>query len=256
MTRSTDDINYIEWSLPGTATLKRIYADAWISEDIDATSTITEHAVETGAKINEHVIVDQLLAKGSLFISGSPLRGDLDPDFTASVQSVPISRPEYPSITPLLSPGGITQAVGAAVNTGLTALGLGAKDGAPSAATVLKFDADPRGRLRKVYEQLLALRQSSTLVSVGFSVGRIENLALARVHIGRTDKDGDSGTIEVEFAQLNFVSTQSAAAIPLPVKPRAKPKEDSVTVSADDADSSQTTVLRGGVKSAQSAIGL
>lgn len=238
-----DSLPYIEWEGGGKA--KRIYADAWKSEQISATVTITEHAVEKGSKVTDHYLPDQLAAKAVLFISGSPIRGDLDKDFSAKMKSVPISRPEYPNNTPLISPGGLTQAVGGAVSAGLAAIGLGGDGGPPDKATVLVFKKDPIGRLEKVYQKLLELRSKGTLVHVGFSVGRVENLGISSIVIERTADDGDSGNIQLEFKQLSFVSTQSTAAIPIPVEARAKPRGDSVTVSASEATANQKSIAKG-----------
>ena len=237
--RTTDDLPCIEWTIG--ARVVRIYADAWISSQVSATATVTSHAVETGARITDHYLPDQLTAKASLFISGSPIRGDLDPDFVGDFKSFPFTRPKYPNNTPLLSPGGVLNAVEGAVSTGLAAIGLGGKDPLPDHITVLAFNQDPRGRLRKVFEQLLEWRQNGTLVAVGFSQVRVENLAISSITLARSADDGDSGTIDLEFQQLNFVSTQSAAALPIPVEPRAKPKGDSITVSAAEADANQTS---------------
>ncbi len=250
MTRPKDDLPYIEYVTKAGAT-KRIYADAWVSEEISATATITEHAVETGALVNDHYMPDQLACKCSIFISGSPIRGDLDGDYKGTIQNVPIQRPTYPNNTPLFTPGGLTQAAEGAIGAGLAAVGLGSKDSPPSAARVRVFEDDPQGRLRDVYESLLGLRQTATLVAVGFSTCRVENLGIAAINLKRSSEDGDSGTIDLEFQQLNFVSTQSAAAIPIPVQPRAKPKGDSVTVSAEEATGQQKT----GAKAILGALG-
>jgi hypothetical protein len=252
--RTKDDLCYVEWTIG--ARVERIYADAWLSEQISATATITVHAVETGAKITDHYLPDQLTAKASLFISGSPIRGDLDPDFVGQRQSFPFQRPNYPNNTPLLSSGGLINAAENGIGAGLAAIGLGSKDPLPDKLTVLAFNQDPRGRLRKVYEQLLALRQSATLVNVGFSVGRVENLGMSSIVLGRTSDDGDSGTIELEFQQMNFVSTQSTAALPTPIEPRARPKGESFTVSAKDATANQKSLAAGGFDSAKSGLGL
>jgi hypothetical protein len=238
--RTTDDLPCIEWTIG--ARVVRIYADAWISSQVSATATVTSHAVETGARITDHYLPDQLTAKASLFISGSPIRGDLDPDFVGDFKSFPFTRPKYPNNTPLLSPGGVLNAVEGAVSTGLAAIGLGGKDPLPDHLNVFAFNQDPRGRLRKAFEQLLALRQSATLITVNFPThGRVENLAISSISLARSADDGDSGTIDLEFQQLNFVSTQSAAAIPEPEEHRGKPKGDSITVSAADADANQTS---------------
>jgi hypothetical protein len=248
--RTTDDIPYVEWTVG--ARVNRIYADAWVSEQIGATTTVTSHAVETGAKISDHYLPDQLTAKASLFISGSPIRGDLDPDYVGKMTNFPFVRPQYPNKTPLLSPGGLVNAAEGAIGS---ALGL-TSDPFPDHLGVLAFSQDPRGRLRKVWEQLLALRQSGTLVNVGFTQGRIENLAISSISLSRTKDDGDSGTIELEFQQMNFVSTQSAAAIPIPVEPRAHPQSDSFTVSAADADADKTSTAFAAWQKGRAALGL
>jgi hypothetical protein len=246
---SVDDLPYIEFKKGGK--FKRLYADVWKSEQISATATITEHAVEKGSKITDHILPDQLAAKATLFISGSPIRGDLDKDYSAKFTSVPIQRPPYPNNTPLISPGGLTQAATGAVSKGLAALGLGGTDGPPDKATVLVFKQDPAKRLYEVYEQLLELRTKSELVNVGFSVGRVENLAISSIVIARTSDDGNSGSIDLEFKQISFVSTQSTAAIPVPLEPRAKPRGDSVTVSAADATGAQKSTAKAGLDKAR-----
>jgi hypothetical protein len=254
-TRTLDDLCYIESAPP--AKVIRIYADAWKSEQISATATVTVHAVETGARVTDHYLPDQLAAKASLFISGSPIRGDLDPDFVGKVQSFPFVKPVYPNNTPLLSPGGLLNAAEGAVSEGLQALGLGGgPNQLPDNLSVLSFSQDPRGRLRKVLEQLLEWRQNAVLVNVNFSQARVENLAISSITLARTSDDGDSGTIDLEFQQMNFVSTQSAAAIPVPKEPRAKPKGDSFTVSAEEADGNQKSLAAVGFDSARSGLGL
>lgn len=257
-TRTIDDLPYIESMSPEPVT--RIYADAIKSENIAATATITVHAVETGAKITDHYLPDQLTLKASVFISGSPIRGDLDPDFVGKPQSFAFVKPKYPDNTPLLSSGGLINAAEGAISTGLAAIGLGGKPSLPDRLTMLAFDQDPRGRLQKVFEQLLDWRQRGVLVALGFSfaqsIMRVENLGMSSIELTRTSDDGDSGTIDIELQQLNFVSTQSAAALPVPKEPRAKPKGDSVTVSAADADANQKSLALQTLNAGLAAAGL
>lgn len=249
---------YLESMPPAPVT--RIYADALKSEQLSATATITVHAVETGAKITDHYLPDQLSCKASMFISGSPIRYDLDPDFRGSAKSFPFVRPKYPNNTPLLSSGGLINAAESGISAGLAALGINGKDPLPDHLTVLSFSQDPRGRLRKVFEQLLEWRANGVLLAAGFGLGntilRVENLAMSSITLARTSDDGDSGTIDIEFQQINFVSTQSAAAIPIPEEPRAKPKGESFTVSAADADANQKSLALASVNAGLVAAGL
>lgn len=229
--RPLDELPYIEWSPPGGGT-KRIYADSWVNEEVSASAIITEHAVETGARVSDHYLPDQLAARARLFFSGSPIRGDLDSENAGQVQSVTFPFPEYPNNTPLLTPGGLTNAAEAGIGAVANALGIGGESPPPK-LKILKFSKNP-DRLRRVFAQMLELRQKAILMAVGFSTCRIENLAIANVKLARTKDDGDGGGIDFEWKQISFVSTQSAAAVALPLTPRGQLKKDSVTVSASD----------------------
>lgn len=229
--RPLDELPYLEWSPPGGGT-KRIYADSWVSEEISASAIITEHAVESGARVSDHYLPDQLAARARLFFSGSPIRGDLDDENAGRIESVAFPFPTYPNNTPLLTPGGLQKAAEAGLGAVANALGIGGESPPPN-LKILKFDKNP-DRLRRVFAQMIELREGAILMTVGFSTARIENLAIQNVKLARSKDDGDSGTIEFEWKQITFVSTQSAAAVAIPLEPRGQQKKDSVTVSATD----------------------
>lgn len=216
-----DELPYVEYVTKAGDT-KRIYADAWMSEDLDATATITKHAVESGAKVSDHYQPDPTVIKVTLFFSEEPIRADLDPTIKGKTQTLPIAYPPYPNNTPLLSPGGLTNLAGSAISAVGSALGIG-PGGLPSSYSALKFSTPP-GRLRKVYQKLMQLRHDKELLAVGTSVARLEDCALADIHIARKPEDGTGGAIELTLEQLAFVSTEQAKAVPLPLEPRGQPK--------------------------------
>jgi hypothetical protein len=230
--RPLDELPYVEYADDATGTA-RIYADVWESEDIDAQNLVTDHAVETPAVVSDHQRPEPIIATIRMVFSEEPIRGDLDVNFKGEVKSFELAIPEYPDNTPILSPAGIAKKVGAGVGAIGAALGLGG-DAAPARATALRFGAPP-GRLRLVYERLLKLRAEGKLVAVGFSVARLENLAITGVHIARTKESGTGGAIDIAFKQISFATTKTAAAVALPLEPRGQPKSTStITVSAED----------------------
>ncbi len=230
--RPLDELPYVEYQDDATGTA-RIYADVWETEDIDAPNLVTEHAVETPAIVSDHQRPEPIVATIRMFFSEEPIRGDLDVNFKGDVRSFELTIPEYPNNTPLLSPAGLSKQIGAGVGAIGAALGLGG-DAAPARATALRFNAPP-GRLRTAYAKFIKLRDEGKLVAVGFSVARLENLAITDVHIARSKESGSGGAIDLAFKQISFATTKTAAAVALPLEPRGQPKSSStITVSAED----------------------
>lgn len=231
MPRPRDELPYIEYK-PKSGAITRVYADAWESEDLTASSIVTEHSVEDGAIKSDHIRPEQILCNVRLFFAENPTRGDLDDKLKGKVQAIKLPVYKYPNLTPLLSPKGLTDAVGSGIAAVADAVGLGGPS-APTHYQALKFKALP-GRLRKVFSALMSIRAESGLFTLGLSIARLKNMAATSIKIARTHEDGADGAIDLELRQLSFVSTKSAKAVPLPLEPRGQVKKDSVTVSAAD----------------------
>ncbi len=229
--RPRDQLPYLEWESGGV--VKRVYADAWESEDFEAACLVTENSVADGARIVDHVIVEPIVLSCRMFFSETPIRGDLDPAHKGKVRVFPLGIPAYPENTPLLSPAGITGKVTGALSAVGEAIGLIDAPPNPKTASALRFE-DPPGRLREFLESLLEQRAKRTLFAVGLSVLRIESLALLNARIARTAADGDSGALDLSFRQLEFVSSETAEALPLPLEPRGQIKKGFDGKAAED----------------------
>jgi hypothetical protein len=240
-----DELPYIEYVTKAGDT-KRIYADAWMSEDMDATATATQHAVSSGAKVSDHYQPDPQDIKVTLFFSEEPIRADLDPTIKGKTQVIPIAYPPYPNNTPLLSPGGLTNAAGSAIGAGARALGIDIGGASlPSSYSALRFDVPP-GRLRTVYQTLMQLRHDKMLVSIGTTVARLDDCALVGIHLGRKPEDGTGGAIDLTLQQLAFVTTEEAKAVPLPLEPRGAAKPTDAKAKTGEVDpGAQTGILKG-----------
>jgi hypothetical protein len=211
MTDPIDTLPYLEWSDDAGA-VHRIYADVWNREQTTMSATVTDFAIETGAKISDHYIADPDVVHVDLFISGSPTRGDLDDDFPGRVRS---SALKYPSPPTKISLAGA-----------LEALGVGG-DVLPGGIHALQFDG-PVNRLGAVEQQIREWIAAGTLITIGTTTAVHHDVAVTSAEINRDDKVGDGGTISIEARSVKFVTSDVAVAVPLPVEPRAQKKKTSV----------------------------
>ncbi len=229
--RPRDELPYLEWTTKAGA-VKRVYADVVEDEGFAAPSLITKLAVESGSNPSDHIQPEPVTYTCVMFFSEVPVRGDLDEEYPGKVQTTDLAIPPYPNLTPVLSPRGITNAVGAGINAVGEALGFGGAQG-PTRVSALRFD-EPPGRLRKFVEQLLEARSDKLLFAVGASFARLESMGLENAELHRTSADGDSGSVSLSFTQLSFVSTESAEALPLPIEPRGQSKKNTTSATAAD----------------------
>lgn len=222
-----EDLPYIEWTEDSGAT-SRVYADVVTAESVSFPATVTLQAVETGSKISDHYLPDPIPVKATLYFSGSPIRGDLDPDNVGALRNHGISLPDYPPGASIFTPGGLTNAARNLF-------------GASEAASVrsyqaLSFDKDP-GRLSAVLQKLRELRDAHVLITIGTTVGVYDNMAMRDIGCERSPEDGDSGAITLDLIQISTVSSDVAVAVPLPLEPRAqapKPANSGSTTPVDD----------------------
>ena len=215
--RPVSDLEYIEYELD-SGELRRIYADSWEREDYTASATITQQAVESGSKITDHYKPDPLSFKISLVFSGSPVRGDLDPDNVGFNGEQEIDVPQYPPGPSIFTPRGLTVAAEGLVGK---AIGLQASPDVPRTFYGMSFAEDP-GRVEKVYRELLEIRAARRLLTVKTTIDIFDNMAIRDMPHARTADDGDSGTITLDLLQLEFVQSDVAVAVPLPLEPRAQ----------------------------------
>ncbi len=212
--RPLSELPYIEWTTEA-GEAKRIYADVWRSEEVSLPAVITQHAVESSAKVSDHYRKDPRTQTVELYFSGSPIRGDLDPENPGRERAVQLDYPgEY------RGPSGLR-----AVTEGVKSLFGGGAPALPPSVSVLQFAQPPAGRLAKVLTQLDAL-QGKTLITVGGSMLRLENMGIANARGHRDDASGDGGTVALELEQVTFTKSDVAVAVPLPIEARAQPKKN------------------------------
>jgi hypothetical protein len=237
------DLPYIEWTEANGA-VSRLYADVIEAEGLELPAVVTEHAVEKGANVTDHYRKQLEEGTFTMFFSGSPIRGDLDPDNPGKLSSekLPIKPAKRPSLF------GVSNLVNAGVGALGDAIGLGGPS-EPTHMTVLKFERQPK-RLDAALELVRRLQTEGLLINIKFSFGRAENMGITKAGFSRKPEDGDGGSVVIDAKQMKFVESDIALATPLPAEPRGLPKK---TASADGAaaqgEGDKTTALRALVKS-------
>jgi len=219
------DLPFIEWTEPETGSLARIYADVVKDEAPNYPAIVTDHPVEQGSKIVDHYRKDPETFKIVMYFSGSPLRGDLDPDNPGSVNTFKLIKGQYPDGPPIFTPGGLTNAVGSAVGSLAKAIGFGGAS-PPTSWQALSFPTDPRKRFRKIVQLIKRLQTEGILVTVGASFDSIDNMAIMNAAPHRSAELGDGFELELDLKEVRFVTSELTLDAPIPLEPRAQPKKN------------------------------
>lgn len=202
---------------------KILYFDVCTDEQHHLQSEATEHPVEKGADVTDHVRPKVARLSLSYFVSNTPIicKQDLANKISqpgtlygvqdGSVEGVEIKPPVYePTLlagaTQVLNPNN-------ALNTIVRAI-FGARQ---YKAQVLQF-SEPFDNVKEVYQTLERARQASQLVSVVTSVRTYSNMSFEDITQGKTSDTGTGATFKVELKEIRLVSAKK---VNLPV-----PKED------------------------------
>lgn len=229
------DLPYLEWTEPSTGELVRIYSDVVKDEAPNYPAVVTDHPVEQGSKIVDHYRKDPETFRLSMYFSGSPLRGDLDPDNPGTQRTFDLIKGQYPPGPPIFTPGGLTNAVGGLIASGTgaiaTALGFGSA-APPTSWQAIAFATDPRFRFRKIVTLIKRLQTEGILVTVGASFDTVDNMAIINAAAHRSADIGDGFELELDLKEVRFVTSDITFGAPIPVEPRAIPKKTGVNAGA------------------------
>lgn len=167
----------LEWAGADGA-LQVINFDASIDEGYESTAEATEHAVEQGAAVSDHVRPN--------------------PD-TLSFNA-------YVTNTPVVS--ALSQMDGAGENHDGVDLDVG---GRRVAAAVTQWDQE-FDRVGAVDAQLLALQRSGTLVKVYTGLRVVERLVITRYKVDRDADNGNALSLTLELKRIRIATTQRVLA--------------------------------------------
>ena len=177
------------------------------------TSEVTEHPVEQGSNLTDHVRKNARMLTLEMYVTNTPIE-DLG---RGLVQTVTVERPRFePSL--VASPGAAFRLAESTVK-GLVNSLLNRAPSGPIEYQALVFN-EPFDRIKEVQEALHALWDQSASMSAVTSLGTYDNMVLEKVDTPRTEPGGAVFTIDLK--QIRTVTTASVKA-PKPLEKRGAP---------------------------------
>lgn len=230
---------YFVWTDQNLGLSLSMTFDGVLEESWDEDTIITEHPVDRGANIADHVRVGLIQGQFRIVATGDPLgNNNWDSSRTVTTQLTtpagPVNPPNPPSLVAKEWINGIGIAgvlVGVSGFVGaLTAHeqdtpipapdGLPPTQGATVAATTLQM-VSPRDYIRATINQLVQLKENAQLIKVVGTKRVVDNMVIERFNHTRNADTGNSAEITIGLKQIRFVSTVTVNA-PQPTIPRAK----------------------------------
>ena len=209
----------IDRSLTKTGSTAMIFLDATLKENFDAQTEVTNHPIEDGADISDHVILKPLRLVIDGIISETP--------FTIEGQKLGFATSVAASIG---------QNVGGAIG-GLAAGFAAAKSLAgvlqPKSITGAEVQQDEdfknipseNSRLRDAVNEFLNMRQAKQVVSIVTGLKQYKNFILVSFSVSRDQSTGQSINLHLEFQEIILAESKTVK-IAMPKIKAALPKSD------------------------------
>jgi hypothetical protein len=202
---------YLTW-IPKSGRAKSLYFDAVTDEGQTLTSTVTEHPVEEGPNVADHLRKDLDSVTLEVFVSNSPVY-DVN---SRGGKVVPVELKIEKYSAPLEpTPGSVFNAVGGAISSLFSG-----ED--KYVAQVMKFDEE-FDAVGDTLALLRGIRSTAQLVTVVLPSKLYADMALVKIEMRRSRASGDGAVFALEFREVQKVKVSIVAA-PSPTEPRAKPK--------------------------------
>jgi hypothetical protein len=207
-------IAFLSWGDPthdGPANLGELHFDAVLSETHTRTATVTEHSVEQGVAVVDHVRPNPDQVKLEVFVTNQPVYST-DASLTAITLDIP-----QPGDGSFLAGG-----TSALLDKGLAAIGL--QKGYPSTLTyqVQAFDADV-DYVQNCFDTLTRLKNTATLLKVATPRQFYENMVIENIEMRRSPQTGSGAAMfNIDLRQIRIVTSRIVQA-PLPAKPDTVP---------------------------------
>lgn len=195
-----------------------IQADIVADLSDDRQTEVTEHAIENGSAISDHVRQTPDTLTVTLKQSQTPIKAD-EPFKSVRLEQVPIEVRES-----LFQPGGflaITRAAGAALDAGVSLL-TGSNSGSPTSVLALNTQSGI-DRIAEIHDALISLRQAATTAELQFLNRRYTNMILRSLSYTRSGS-AQVGVFGLTFRQIATVSSATTE-LPDPVSLRMKEQQ-------------------------------
>ena len=208
---------FLQWGSPGIDPLDRIgelHFDAILEEDHDIDTDVTEHAVEEGSNIVDHVRPQCDRFNMVAFVTQTPVSSD-DGLLLPLVLDIP-----QPGPGSFLAGG-----TSALLASGVAALGFGPAHvgangetlfrGYPTQITARTYQYAGIGGaggeanyVKAANDQLIALRDSATLITVTTPNRVYNNMIISKIGMKRNPQIGQAAQFELSFREIRIVSSK------------------------------------------------
>ncbi len=254
----TDQIKrtLLSWTGEGEQTYF-IRIDATVGETHDYVNTVTDHPVEIGSPVTDHVRPEPIRLTLSGVISNAPqfLPSDNVDGSTLVNRVLEVHTPGIRRITPLPSLG-----IGGQIVQRSFGVGRGAPQG-PSGAVLTRFEADYKNaakvltfsaefnRARNVFEELVSLWATGTFIRVETELADYADMVIESLSVPRDPSSGDALQFELALKQTQTVQSEKVAAPKIDVARKSKGKT-ATTKEATETDKASTGGILTSIKDA------
>lgn len=203
-----------------------IIFDATLREGHESANVVTEHAVELGSNVADHVRPELARFSCDVYVTNTPLT--LNPTntdgATGSFASNDITVKEKGGL-PIGIPG-----VGAAL------AGSGVLDQDVTYSPVVLLFSAEFDRVSSVYRELEQLRASATIVTITTRFRQYDNMLIEHLSAPRNADDGEAVTFTIDAKQVLFAETQTVQVPASKTGQKNVPKGPQATTPSTKAD--------------------
>ena len=218
----------LTWVVPGSPNLQLIEIDCSINEKHTFESTVTDHPVETGTNIADHIRPEPIKLELEGRISNTPIVLLKDNSDGAQETEVAVK--------------GAARTVGNTIGSPLPVIGALTKNielPFPGDQGIVKGFSPDFDRVTNVLDQLLSIRLNGYLLTVTTTLKTYDNMALLVFDATRNAESGNALAFTMQLKEIRFGATEEAPAPKLPTK---KADKGSKTVKPTE-EPTQSTVL-------------
>lgn len=198
--------------------------DATIREGHTSSAIATEHVVESGVAVTDHVRQERDRLQVEVHVSNTPVTAPEGSGGT--VRGLDLS----PEVRPL---GALARGATPSEAARWDGLKISGK------ALVLQFD-QPLDRVRTVYESLLGLKETATPVTVVTTIRTYTDMVIVSLDAPRTATTGDALAITLDLVHLRKADTRTVEE-PAPLETRAERNRRAGRQPAEEPSTQATT---------------
>ena len=191
-----------------------LYFDCVTDESLEHGAEVTEHPVEAGANVADHIrnVSDEV--KLSILTTNTPIKPDVNNLYNGQIAGLELNVPVYARP--------IVPTPGALMSAGLNYLGDQLNPQKPAKAVTLQFP-EKFNNVAFILGTLLDYKERGAVGKVITPHRTYETMAITKVDMHRDGSTGDAGEISLSLKAIRFVDTANINA-PLPTENRGKTK--------------------------------